>query len=319
MQKKDDLIDIDFGDTSLAEWLSIYSDKVNFISDNNRIVHFGEISHAINKKYLKPGFCRKQLVFHKSTYEMMELLQSYNDFASMEKSKVKQSIRSDVSERTIISGVSGSIFSGDVVRKVPQISIEMKTTLFSNASDSKNCDNWAVVTTIHQPSNSVRNIATHPSWCVVIVADVTTPSEDAYLKSVVNYENKSKTESTVVDKKYVTITVLDKKCATITMLDKKCATITMLDKKCATITMLDKKCATITMLDKKYATITVLDKKYVTITMLDKKCATITMLDKKYVTITVLDKKCATITMLDKKYATLTVLDKKYATITVLD
>ncbi|VDI21562.1 Hypothetical predicted protein [Mytilus galloprovincialis] len=91
-KKKDDLIDTDFGGTSLAEWLSIYSDKVNFISDINRIVHFGEISHAINKKYLKPGFCRRQLAFHKSTYEMMELLQSYNDFAFMEKSKVKQSI-----------------------------------------------------------------------------------------------------------------------------------------------------------------------------------------------------------------------------------
>ncbi|XP_071142264.1 uncharacterized protein [Mytilus edulis] len=191
-KNKDDLIDIDFGDTSLAEWLSIYSDKVNFISDNDRIVQCGANSHAIYKKYLKPGFCLKQLVFHKSTYEMIELLQSYNDFAFMEKSKVEQSIKMDVSERTIISGVSGSIFSGDVVRKVPQFSIDKTTTLFSNESDAKICDNWAVVTTIHQPSNSVRNVAKHPSWCVVIVADVTTPSEDAYLKSVVNDENKSR-------------------------------------------------------------------------------------------------------------------------------
>ncbi|CAG2205236.1 unnamed protein product [Mytilus edulis] len=101
-KNKEDLIDLDFGDTSLAEWLSIYSDKVVFISDNNRIVHFGEISNAINKKYLKPGFCRKGLVFHKSTYVMMELLQLYNDFAFMENSQVvEQPIKSDVSERTI--------------------------------------------------------------------------------------------------------------------------------------------------------------------------------------------------------------------------
>ncbi|VDI38878.1 Hypothetical predicted protein, partial [Mytilus galloprovincialis] len=182
-KNKDDLIDLDL-------WGYFPCRMAVYI----QIVQCGANSHAIYKRYLKPGFCLKQLVFHKSTYEMIELLQTYNDFAFMEKSKVEESIKMDVSEQTIISGVSGSIFSGDVVRKAPQISIHVdeKTTLFLNESDSKICDNWAVVTTIHQPSNSVRNIAKHPSWCVVIVADVTTPSEDAYLKSVVNDENKNR-------------------------------------------------------------------------------------------------------------------------------
>ncbi|XP_063405746.1 uncharacterized protein LOC134689707 [Mytilus trossulus] len=78
-KNKNDLIDIDFGDTSLAEWLSVYSDKINFKADNDRIVQCGANSRAIYKKFLKPGFCDKQLVFHKSTCEMMNQLHSWNN------------------------------------------------------------------------------------------------------------------------------------------------------------------------------------------------------------------------------------------------
>ncbi|CAC5412974.1 unnamed protein product [Mytilus coruscus] len=76
-KNKDDLIETNYGGNSLGEWLSIYSDKINFKSDNDRIVQTGPNPLAIAEKYLNPEFCDKKLVFHKSTCEIMQQLHSY--------------------------------------------------------------------------------------------------------------------------------------------------------------------------------------------------------------------------------------------------
>jgi hypothetical protein len=62
---------------------------------------------------------------------------------------------------------------------VPQISPKI-----ANYDKERNCDNWAVVTTIFPPSIAINNIAKLPNWCLVIVADIKTPSKEKYLDNI---------------------------------------------------------------------------------------------------------------------------------------
>ena len=41
----------------------------------------------------------------------------------------------------------------------------------------EDCIKWGVVTTIHEPSKAVENVAALPGWCLVIVADTITPTD----------------------------------------------------------------------------------------------------------------------------------------------
>ncbi|VDI73151.1 Hypothetical predicted protein [Mytilus galloprovincialis] len=81
-KNKDDLIETGQGGTSMAEWLSVYNDNINFVhfvADNDRIVQLGDNQSDSHNKSLKPNFCDNKLVFHKSTCEIMHQLHVYND------------------------------------------------------------------------------------------------------------------------------------------------------------------------------------------------------------------------------------------------
>lgn len=77
-KNKDELIETEYGGTSMAEWLSVYNDNINFVH-NDRIVQLGTYYNDSYRKYLKPDFCDNKLVFHQSTCEMMHQLHSYNN------------------------------------------------------------------------------------------------------------------------------------------------------------------------------------------------------------------------------------------------
>ncbi|CAC5362047.1 unnamed protein product [Mytilus coruscus] len=58
-KNKDELIETEYGGTSMAEWLSVYNDNINFVhfvGDNDRIVQLGAYYNDSYRKYLKPDF-----------------------------------------------------------------------------------------------------------------------------------------------------------------------------------------------------------------------------------------------------------------------
>ncbi|CAC5404002.1 unnamed protein product [Mytilus coruscus] len=54
----------------------------------------------------------------------------------------------------------------------------------------KACDNWAVVTTIYPPSKAVQYIGKLRNWCLLVVADIKTPTKNVYLKHLSNQNTK---------------------------------------------------------------------------------------------------------------------------------
>ena len=67
------LVDTNYGGTSLGVWLSVYDD-VHFHADNNIILH----SKEIRKLYFRTDACSNHLIFHKSTFNLMTLLHQDN-------------------------------------------------------------------------------------------------------------------------------------------------------------------------------------------------------------------------------------------------
>ena len=53
------------------------------------------------------------------------------------------------------------------------------------------CQQWAVVTTIFVPSDSVRKVAQDPNWCLVIVGDKKTSSKQSYMSNLGNYKKEN--------------------------------------------------------------------------------------------------------------------------------
>jgi hypothetical protein len=62
------LVDANYGGTSLGVWLSVYDD-VHFHADNNIILH----SKEIRKLYIRTDACSNHLIFHKSSFNLMTL------------------------------------------------------------------------------------------------------------------------------------------------------------------------------------------------------------------------------------------------------
>ncbi|XP_072023850.1 uncharacterized protein [Amphiura filiformis] len=164
-----DLIDTNYGGSSLGSWLSIYDD-VDFQPDNNRIIH-RPIGRGLNSETsvlenIKPDFCSKYVIHHKSSVQVMKQLHEY-----------KPVLVSDA--------VTGSIFSGDIVQKLlPMPSLTTHHNAFAIMDKMPGCDNWAVVTTINYPTKAVKSMASLPNWCLVIVADTKTPLESTYLSKI---------------------------------------------------------------------------------------------------------------------------------------
>jgi len=81
-----------------------------------------------------------------------------------------------------VSGVSGSRFSGDVIREVDRAQLSFVGTKRSDLKamqDPLSCDRWIVVTSIFQPSPATRMLGkmTRQGWCFVVVADKNGPSD----------------------------------------------------------------------------------------------------------------------------------------------
>ena len=75
-----------------------------------------------------------------------------------------------------------SSFSGKVFRQSKQIKHFNESILgFVDRQKQISCERWAVVTTIYKASDSVRVVLQDPDWCLLIVADRKTPSEQEYL------------------------------------------------------------------------------------------------------------------------------------------
>ncbi|XP_021340121.1 uncharacterized protein LOC110441333 [Mizuhopecten yessoensis] len=164
----EDLIDTDFGGTSLGAWLSIYDD-IDYRSDNKRIIQLGKGKEREILLNIKPGFCSKYVLNHKSSVEVMEQLHEYNKPGSV-------SLHDG-----FIGAVTGSLFSGKVVRTFLPQSLTSEHKYLAILDEMPPCDNWAVVTTIFSPSKAVKYIVSLSKWCLVIVADTKTPLQGAYL------------------------------------------------------------------------------------------------------------------------------------------
>ncbi|XP_033743085.1 uncharacterized protein LOC117329304 isoform X1 [Pecten maximus] len=167
-----DLIDTNFGGTSIGSWLSIYKD-IDYQADNKRIVHMGRGNEAKILTYIKPDFCSKYILNHKSSVEIMKQLQEYNNPGSAISSLDR-----------FVGAVTGSMFSGDVVRTVVPQSLSNPYKTLAVMDKMPACDNWAVVTTIFAPSKAVKDIASLSNWCLVIVADKKTPQEEIYFSKM---------------------------------------------------------------------------------------------------------------------------------------
>ncbi|KAL3857859.1 hypothetical protein ACJMK2_012489 [Sinanodonta woodiana] len=76
-----------------------------------------------------------------------------------------------------------TLFSGEPFRDIPR-NLGFEEGVYLVDEDKKMCKYWAVVTTIFKPSESVRNIAKNPSWCVVVVADIQTQSRQSYMSQL---------------------------------------------------------------------------------------------------------------------------------------
>ncbi|XP_063401273.1 uncharacterized protein LOC134685241 [Mytilus trossulus] len=79
-----------------------------------------------------------------------------------------------------IGSVTGISFSGKVVRTLPS-TLKQNNMAVAYNDNFTHCDNWAVVTTIFPPTKAIRFISKLSDWCLVIVADVITPSQNNFV------------------------------------------------------------------------------------------------------------------------------------------
>ena len=89
-----------------------------------------------------------------------------------------QTVKLSVASRE--SGATASVFSGNAVRafppeKVKFESFQLPTRDKTSARSEPWCERWAVVTTILEPSDTVRRQVRLKDWCLVIVADLKGP------------------------------------------------------------------------------------------------------------------------------------------------
>ena len=87
----------------------------------------------------------------------------------------------------------GSAYSEVKVRKLTsqQFDNDKSNMNLVNLNTNVSCPLWAVVTTIFEPSDSVRKVAQNRSWCLVIVGDMKTPSRENYLTNLGPFNKES--------------------------------------------------------------------------------------------------------------------------------
>eukprot|EP00451_Oxyrrhis_marina_P023056 CAMPEP_0204355492 /NCGR_PEP_ID=MMETSP0469-20131031/34176_1 /ASSEMBLY_ACC=CAM_ASM_000384 /TAXON_ID=2969 /ORGANISM="Oxyrrhis marina" /LENGTH=512 /DNA_ID=CAMNT_0051342749 /DNA_START=8 /DNA_END=1544 /DNA_ORIENTATION=+ len=88
----------------------------------------------------------------------------------------------DTSPVKSISGATGSLFKGNVVRhfvhseRRGEALGKSQCGVSSTGSSAPHCKFWSVVTTIYEPSQSIWKQTALPDWCTVIVGDKKTPT-----------------------------------------------------------------------------------------------------------------------------------------------
>ena len=150
---RNDLVEHNFGDTSMATWLSIYKD-VNFQADNKLIFH----SIMWNHRYLKHDFCKENLMYHKARYHWFRYLSRYNykhnPFSSKPEVETEDLLTDELAPRTY-----------------PYITkFQGRTIIGRNITTGHYCSQWAVTATARRPTPALIAMSKHPNWCLVIVA-----------------------------------------------------------------------------------------------------------------------------------------------------
>ena len=77
-------------------------------------------------------------------------------------------------QRTI-SGTTGTLFKMNKVREFPKAQLKKSGGSGKWESTGKTCKQWAVTTTIWEPSKTLKQIARLKTWCIVVVLDKKTP------------------------------------------------------------------------------------------------------------------------------------------------
>ncbi|KAK3600918.1 hypothetical protein CHS0354_013298 [Potamilus streckersoni] len=95
----------------------------------------------------------------------------------------------DPMKEIMLADSKKTLFSGKPFRTVSKNLVFEEDVYFVD-DNKRYCKNWAVVTTIFKPSESVRYIVENTKWCVVIVADIQTQSRDSYM-SELGYKGKN--------------------------------------------------------------------------------------------------------------------------------
>ena len=78
-------------------------------------------------------------------------------------------------ENEATSGVSGHVFTGEQTRTFTK---RLQNTRMNPIHRTHICSKWAVVTTINAPTISIHNVVDQSNFCVVIVADIKTPTKE---------------------------------------------------------------------------------------------------------------------------------------------
>ena len=98
-------------------------------------------------------------------------------------------------EDLVATGSSGSRFSGAKIRTFQGARHIDRDDLFKASSSDlfpsfpvKQCDMWSVVTTIHEPDESIKGVGKLKNWCLVIVGDTIT-NNDVYKELSREHEN----------------------------------------------------------------------------------------------------------------------------------
>ena len=103
---------------------------------------------------------------------------------------------------SLLAASTGKTFQGNKIRSYQgplRFQDPSPTTLNNNkdqhhttlVDDRKNCNNWAVVTTINEPTEAVKSVANtaYETWCLVIVGDTKTPSNYLQTAGLENNED----------------------------------------------------------------------------------------------------------------------------------
>ncbi|XP_071175124.1 uncharacterized protein [Mytilus edulis] len=189
-----DLINHNFAHTALYNWLSIYNDVDLYADQKMKVVWRIKDREKVFARYINKDSCEDNVLLHKALpkemYKLYEITSPVK-FPQVEGStsfiETKSSNKSTVFDfnGTLVGAVTGSLFSGNVIRSIPEVSLKEYWSITPNPKE-KTCENWAVVTTIYPPSKAVQYIAKLRNWCLLVVADIKTPLKNRYLKNLSN-------------------------------------------------------------------------------------------------------------------------------------